>query len=332
MRVLVVANTHANQDSLPLRFGIHFLSDTELDLSECKDLGTDDRFPDRQHVEARICNPNDPRGARHIGHFVLAKTSRPEGWKLITVWRNDVVTEFYLSEALRQLRHDGFLTSEMLVQMHPHFLKGEINSSATLIKFLSNTIANSDVQRMKLSEQKAIQKAEEALAELQKARAAADNAQADAELARGVAIEAIGAVEILTEANQLLFSESQQTQEELQRLTLENQALKEREQELLRKEEQRALQDKSVATLSLPNVLVRVDENVLVGESSFTVLTFGDGSMRSMKTIFFDRDGSITRKAHTLVGKRVRTTCWDPISEPGKWTRRGYFRNIYELE
>jgi hypothetical protein len=57
-----------------------------------------------------------------------------------------------------------------------------------------------------------------------------------------------------------------------------------------------------------------------------------DGTQRHMKTTTFDRDGSITRKAKELVGSRVRTTCWDPIGSPGKWSRQGYFRNIYETK
>ena len=43
------------------------------------------------------------------------------------------------------------------------------------------------------------------------------------------------------------------------------------------------------------------------------------------------RDLNITAKAKSLVGKKVKTSCWDPIGETGKWTRQGYFRNIYEV-
>jgi hypothetical protein len=99
IRAVVAAHTHANQDSLPLRFGIHFRTDAEVELWDCKDLGPDDRYPDRHHFEARIVNPNDPSGVRHAGHFVLAKDNRPDKWRLVTVWRNDVDSEFYLSEA-----------------------------------------------------------------------------------------------------------------------------------------------------------------------------------------------------------------------------------------
>lgn len=147
-----------------------------------------------------------------------------------------------------------------------------------------------------------------------------------------MALETIDVVETLTVKNQTLATEKVKTEEELKRVAEENKALKEREQLLHKKEEARALQDNKVATLSAPETLVKVGENVMVSGSSCTVLTFGDGKRRSMKTATFDRDKSITAKAKALVGKRVRTTCWNPIYEPGKWSSRGYFRSIFQLD
>lgn len=332
IRVLVPANTHANLDSLPLRFGIHVKNDTEMKLVNCKDLGADNQHPDRHHYEASLVDPRDPTKPTQLGHFVVADRYKTGKWTLVTAWRNEDNTEFYLSEALRQLRMDRFLTTEMLLQMHPHYIKGEINSSASLIKFLSGSIAKADLQRFKESEEKATKKAEDALEELAKARLEAESAKAEAQRSRVVALEAIDVVETLTAKNQVLAADKIQTEEELKKVAEENRALKEREQMLLKKEEARALQDNNVATLSAPETLVKVEENVMVSGSSCTVLTFGDGKKRTMKTATFDRDKSITAKAKTLVGKRVRTTCWDPIYEPGKWSNRGYFRNIFQLD
>lgn len=332
IRVMVPANTHANLDSLPLRFGIHVKNDTELKLTNCKDLGADSQHAERHHFEASLVDPRDPAKPNQRGHFVVADRYNTGKWTLVTAWRNEVDSEFYLSEALRQLRMDRFLTTEMLLQMHPHYIKGEINSSASLIKFLSGSIAKADLQRFKESELKANKKAEDALAELEKARLEVETAKAEAQRSREVALEAIDVVESLTETNQTLATEKKQTEEELKSVTEENKALKEREQMLLKKEEERALHDNNIATLSAPETLVKVEEDVLVSKSLCTVLTFGDGTKRSMKTISFDKDKSITAKAKTLINKRVRTTCWDPIDEPGKWSRRGYFRNIFQLD
>jgi hypothetical protein len=97
-------------------------------------------------------------------------------------------------------------------------------------------------------------------------------------------------------------------------------------------EAETAERERSLATLSAPDALVTIKENEMVRGSSCTVLVLGDGSQRHMKTSTFDPDGSITTKAKSLVGSRIRTTCWDPKDSPGRWSSQGYFRNIYAAE
>lgn len=97
-------------------------------------------------------------------------------------------------------------------------------------------------------------------------------------------------------------------------------------------EAETAERERSLATLSAPDALVTIKENEMVRGSSCTVLVMGDGSQRHMKTSTFDPDGSITTKAKSLVGSRIRTTCWDPKDSPGRWSSQGYFRNIYSAE
>lgn len=318
IRVLVPSNSHANLDSLPLRFGIHYLTDTVVELLDCKDLGPDERYADRRHYEARIDDPNDPVAPPQIGHFVLADRYQKGEWTLVTVWRNDVDSEYFLSRTLRQLREDDFLSPEILLKIHPYYRNGQINSSAALIRFMSRQIASADLARLEESERTAHQKAELALAELAQAQSDAANATADAARARGIALEAIEVVEDLTEKNQ--------------RLDEENRLLKLREHQRFEEEKLRASEERSIATLAAPDILMSVEENVFFKGSRCTILTFGDKSSRHMKTATFDPGGQITAKAQTLVGKRVRTVCWDPITEPGKWSRQGYFRNVFQLD
>lgn len=318
IRVLVSSDSHANLDSLPLRFGIHFLTDTVVELLDCKDLGADERYADRRHYEARIEDPNDPVAPPQIGHFVLGDRYQKGEWTLVTVWRNDVDSEYFLSQTLRQLREDNFLSPEILLKIHPYYRKGQVNSSAALIRFMSQQLARVEIARLEASERTAHQKAELALAELAQAKSDAAKATADAARARGITLEAIEAVEELTETNQ--------------RLDEENRLLKLREQQRFEEEKLRASQERSVATLSASDILMSVEENVLFKGSRCTILTFGDKSTRHMKTATFDPDGQITAKAQTLVGKRVRTTCWDPLKEPGKWSSQGYFRNVFQLD
>ncbi len=95
-------------------------------------------------------------------------------------------------------------------------------------------------------------------------------------------------------------------------------------------ESARADAEQSSALLSAPDTLVMIKEKQMVRGSSCTVLVMGDGSQRHMKTATFDPDGAVTQKAKTLVGTRIRTSCWDPKGNPGRWSNQGYFRNIYE--
>ena len=79
-------------------------------------------------------------------------------------------------------------------------------------------------------------------------------------------------------------------------------------------------------------ILEKVLENVMIGSSSCTQLVMSNGKVFNMKTSTFDPNRIITQKAKTLVGKKVTISCWDPIHEPGKWSSKGYFRNIYEID
>lgn len=84
--------------------------------------------------------------------------------------------------------------------------------------------------------------------------------------------------------------------------------------------------------MSAPDPLREVLERQIHRGSNCTVLVLADGTRWYMKTETFDPYGTVTDKARTLIGKRVRVTSWDPISQPGKWSSQGYFRNIYQVQ
>ena len=90
-----------------------------------------------------------------------------------------------------------------------------------------------------------------------------------------------------------------------------------------------ARKKKHLLTKENSKILRKVNERVLHANSICTELIFDDGDVRWMKIETFDVDGAITRKAATLLNCKVFITSWDPIDEPLKWTRLGYFRNIY---
>jgi len=62
-----------------------------------------------------------------------------------------------------------------------------------------------------------------------------------------------------------------------------------------------------------------------------TILTFGNGSQQTIKVKTFDKDLKVTKKAKSLIDCKVKTTSWDPVNSPGKWSSQGYFRQIYQV-
>jgi hypothetical protein len=199
LKMLVVAREHANLDSLPLRFGIHFSVDTDVLIYNYIDLGVDDRYRDRHHYEGYIRNPSDPEQQGLFGHFVIAYRQHGNYWALVTAWRNsNKDAEYFLSNTLRNLREDGILNPSMLQRMHPHYINGEINTSASLISYLSKTLAQDEITRAKASEDRARIDTEQALKDMKFAREEAEAARREADRARSVAMEAIEVVETLS--------------------------------------------------------------------------------------------------------------------------------------
>ena len=61
-----------------------------------------------------------------------------------------------------------------------------------------------------------------------------------------------------------------------------------------------------------------------------TRLIFENSTHKYMKLSTWDQSGEVTKKAKTLIGKNVTTTCWDPRGTT-KWSDMGYFNNIFEM-
>lgn len=316
--VRVLKSAHANLDSLPLRFGIHFKADQILVLNVVKEMGADPQFRDRFHVEAKFKDPANPDSKEVFGHFVLEQGPRDRDPSLITVWRNDRDTEWGLSSTMTNLRKDGFLTVEQLLEMHPLYLAGEVADSAGLVKHLSVNIAKKDIARFEDAAAKARADTSLAIKNLERAREELEIERNKAEKMKALASDAIEAVSKQGETIAMQQGE------------IDSLKAKAKEDEARYKVEMAAAsRDGSVATLSSPDTLTAVRESELVRGSLCTVLIMDDGRTLHMKTSTFDKDGSITKKAKGLIGSRVRTTCWDPIGTPGKWSSQGYFRNIY---
>lgn len=319
--VTVKKFAHANMDSLPLRFGIHFKTDQVLTLTVVKEMGRDPQRSDRFHVEAMFCDPTTPNSPKMLGHFVLEQMPGADLPALVTVWRNDRNTEWGLSTTMTNLRRDGFVTVEQLLDMHPLYLAGKVVDSAGLVFHLSASIAKKDIIRFEDVAAKARAEVSVAIQNLEKAREELEMQRNKAEKMKALASEAI---DVVIQHEQTI-SLKQGEIDALQAKIKEDEAQ-------YKFETAAAGRDGSVATLSSPDTLAEVREGQMIRGSLCTVLIMGNGKTLHMKTSTFDKYGAVTRKAKSLVGCRVRTTCWDPIGSEGKWSNQGYFRNIYLVE
>jgi hypothetical protein len=307
LQALVIAQDHANCDSLPLRYGLHFEQDTLIDLSQTRYLYSDYQYPDRHHIEALFQGVGDQLVT---GHFVIGNKRGFTEPVVITVWRGDVSTEMRLSEVMIALRKRGFITPETLLGLHPLYVEGKVSTSADLIEQLTRQLSAEKLSAMSTEVMAANEKADQALAALEAANKRAD-------IAKNVALEASYIVDELESQNGQLSGRVDELEAELDRYKAEQAA---------------AARERSEATLSSPDTLVDVREKQMYRGSSCTILLFADGTTRHMKTSTFDPSGEVTSRAISLKGRRVRTSCWDPIGQPGKWSSQGYFRNVYAYE
>lgn len=307
LKVMVPADEHANCDSLPLRFGVYYSKDTTVELLNANFLYPDRQHSDRFHINAEIFNN---KGTSTSGHFVVSSRPGISEPILVTVWRHDVDTEYRLSELMISLRRKGIIDPHDLLYLHPLYVNGKVSNAAELVEQLALLLSDERVSLMKDEAIAANKRADEAITALHAAIKRAEHAES-------VALEATYVVDDLELQNQNLNTRVNELEVELERY----------------KEEQKvAAVNGSEATLSKPDLLVEVRENQLFKGSLCTILLLSDGTQRHMKTSTFDQTGEVTEKAKKLIGRRVRTTCWDPMGQPGKWSRQGYFRNIYEVE
>lgn len=304
--IRVVVADHANCDSLPLRFGLHFKTDVVLKLRRARFDRDDSQYPNRCHVEAEF----EGRNGMTSGHFVLA--ARHGGCEpvVVTVWRHDGSTEFSLSEVMTSLRKNGFLTPDDLLALHPLYASGKLRTHADRVQQLSLKMSAARVTAMEKAAAEANRKADEA-------HAAREEAQRNAEHNREVALEATYALD--------------RSESRFRDLTAVNERLA-AENESYKAEQTAARQARQNATLSSPDTLIEVRERQPHRGSLCTILIMADATRRHIKVATFDVGGKVTDKAKSLVGRRVKVSSWDPINEPGKWSQQGYFRNIYATD
>lgn len=310
----VVAHEHTNLDSLPFRYGFSYPRTTQIELFNCQNHKwqiEDIRF----EVDADFVTP---AGNRESGHFIIMFTQHKNP-KVVTVWKNDQESEFFISKLLTSMRKKGKISTKQLIEMHPLYKAGEANT----FEDLSRIIAAREFEPAKKLEL-------ERLGRIAKSEARLEFR----ELVTQLKGDKKRAEEAVSELKVVVDNERQQRE----RIESENESLakklgiKEGELKSYMSELDKMRRTRSGHSLNLDGraVLTAVNKGVMHRGSRCTELVFSNGVRKYMKISTFDRDLSVTMKAQNLVGEMVKTTSWDPIREPGKWSRQGYFMNVYQ--
>jgi len=307
--VFVAQKGHCNQDSLPLRFGFFFSKDSTLKIKLLSVPKPNKHGDNRRVFEGEIELPDQHEFIS--GTFVVADNEGKRYPSLVTAWRHDENAEFYLSEVLKSLRASGTISQEWLCSKHDLYRSGQLRTHTDLVNLLATELSESEVNVIKSNLESVIAGLEleldrvNSLAAQKEKLAASEKKRAD-------------------EAEQAAEKEKERadTNEKWAKAL-------EAEVERYKREEQTAQSSGNLINTTEPDQLVSVDENVIYNNSSCTRLTLANGDLWYMKTSTFDLDGSVTRKAKKLIGYRVKVTSWDPVAEPGKWSSRWYFRNLY---
>ncbi|CAM3031207.1 sulfatase [Vibrio rarus] len=161
--VLVKHQEHCNIDSFPLRFGFTFDEDMECTLLLESQARQDHRYEDRSVYDGVLIHPETDE--RFYGTFVVADNNSSN--VLITAWRNDIDTEYYLSAVMKMLRKSGALTTQELLNFHPRYQDKQLNSHADLVLALSENKSSREVSRIQQNASKAVMDAQSRIHELE---------------------------------------------------------------------------------------------------------------------------------------------------------------------
>ena len=302
----IVRNEHANMDSFPFRYGIHYEINHKLQLFNCEN---------HEWQESKVIlkvNANF-RGKNHDiekGKFILMYKDGYPNPKVVTVIREDIETERLLSSLLKSLRKAYKITPQKLIDLHPLYKEGKANSFDKLAEILysnnnQTNITNDELEEIKIEAKKEAEKEhKKTKLELEKVRAFANES----------------------------IKLSKAAAEALEEKEKENKILQEENKKLQNEKEQVRRQGGFNLVVDEAQTLISVDTNVMYRGSINTILTLKDGSKKSIKVATFDKNLEVTKKAQSLLGKKIKTTAWDPINDPGKWSSQGYFRHIYEVD
>ena len=292
--VIIKMNEHANLDSFPLRYGFTFDKDTELEIHCDPSTLRPDKNPkykDRYNIVAKFVNPSNNMPETGVFYLINNQDNK--------YFDNDKVITI--------IRHLDEKETE-------HHLSEVIRSLR-----LSNDLSCQDLIKMHpLYMTRQISTHGELVKLLVQTKS-------DKEILR---IQSIS--DQAVEKFEKLNHEIDGLNDEIQTLMDEKTEIQNELNEY-KAHENMANFEGSTQTLEEAKILVDVNPNVIREKSSCTELVMGDGTKLYMKTSTFDKNLKVTAKARLLKGRKVRTSCWDPIKQPGRFSSQGYFRNLYAL-
>lgn len=289
--VTIKQNEHANLDSFTLRYGFQFESNTELEI---------------QYDPSTICPDKNPKYTDRynvIAKFINPSNNRIERGVFFLI--NNQNNKFYdYDKVVTVIRYlDESETEHHLSEVIKSLRISKVLTPQDLIKLHPLYMTRQLSSHADLVRILGDKKSNEDILRIQS---------------------------IADEAIQKYESQISKLNDELTNLkTLNTEILKELNE--YKAQENQANSEGSTQTLAEAKVLVDVITNVMRGKSSCTVLVMEDGDKLYMKTSSFDKNFKVTAKAKLLKGRKVITSCWDPIGKPGKFSNKGYFRNLYAL-
>ena len=331
----VMQREHANQDSLPFRYGFNFSQNQDVLLFDCKNYVWEQNTPDFKKYKC-FANFEDPKKNLLKGYFVILEIA--QDYPIVaTVIRKDIDTEFYLSNLLKNLRKEKKISVSELLEMHPLYEKNQLNSSAQLFEYLIGKRSKTKINELQEVFDKSEKQSKRELNDLLKKIEVISNRSAEQEskyyAIRDIAEQSVEAVKDLEENNKKLEVRNKTISDERSNLQVRLE-LTEKELKAYKEEEISAKHSKDgpkLAQLTNRMLLERVQPDVSYKGAVCTELNFADGTKKYVKLKTFDPTRRVTSKAKSLEGKYVKTTTWNPINDPLKWTKSGYFNNIYEV-
>ena len=155
--VQIFSNDHVNLDSLPLRYGLHFLHNTTIKLEYDQNTLKEGKKPGRYSIFAKFINPQTKKLEK--GFFVLINNFKKDKLdKVITVIRENTDTEYHLSSVMRDLRESGEITTNDLLEIHPLYKANKLKKHSDLINFLAKKKSTNNPNKFSKASEDALSK------------------------------------------------------------------------------------------------------------------------------------------------------------------------------